>query len=233
MKNKQLSLIFFLSIQLFILALFIGFGDLFSTDILSILSILLCFIMTCFLFCKTTDYYIMIIAMSLTLIFEILLLFFNEFTLVPLITSTIIQVLYFLRSFIQSDYKKQNIIVRVSVTFICLLVSYFTLKERFDVLAFIFIIYIVSIFLNILFTIKDIGINNFFPIGLLILFVSASITMFLNIDSYTIVNVSFINYLQEMPFNIGKIFYIISQIVLTCSVFTVNRMSFSKLKKDN
>lgn len=233
MKNKQLSIIFFLSIQLFILALIVGFSDLFNINILSILSIFLCFIMTCFLFCKTTDYYIMISAMSLTLIAETLFLFFQGFPLIVLLILNTIQILYFLRNFIESEHKKENIIVRIPVVFICLTISYLVLKEKFDGIAFVFVLYITNLFLNILFTIKDIGINNLFPIGLLILFVHGSITMFLNIDSYTIVNVPFINYLNEIPFNIGTLIYIIGQIVLTCSVFTVNRRSFSKSKKDN
>lgn len=232
MKNKQIFLIFFLSFQLFILALLVGFSDVFNTNILSMLSILLCFITTCFLFCKTLDYCIMFSGMTLTLISKILL-FSQETTVAYLTTLTVIQILYFFRSFIQSSYKKQNIIVRISTIPICLLSAYFILKDKFDVISFVFILYMINLFLNILFTIKDIGINNFFPIGLLFLFIHASLVMFLNIDLYTIVNIPFIDYMQEMSFNISQIIYIIAQVILTCSIFTVNRMSFSKLKNDN
>jgi hypothetical protein len=106
------------------------------------------------------------------------------------------------------------------------------LKERTDVNALLWTTYIVNIFLNILFTIKDIGINNFFPIGLLILFIHGSLMMFLGIENYTTINVPFINFLQQLPFNVKAITYVPAQVILTCSVFTVNRMSFSSIGKE-
>ena len=233
MKNKQLSLIFFLIIQLYIYIMLINFNNLINAKILALTSSIFCFIIGLFMFCKTKDYFIMISALFFTLTTDIFSIFFKNRQVISLYLLNIVQILYFLRTLIESDHKKLNLFTRVLAIPICITCGYILLKERTDISAILWIIYTVNIFLNILFTIKDIGINNFFPIGLIFLFVDAVIMMFLSLENYTIVNIPFINLLQELPFNINIMFYLPAQVILTCSIFTVNRRSFSKIRKDD
>jgi len=232
MKNRQLSLIFFLFAELYIYIMQICFNAFINTKILSIVSSALCLIIGLFLFCKTKDYFIMICALFFTLISNISFNLFDNST-VGLVLLNLIQILYFLRTFIESDYKKLSCLTRIVSIPIFLTIGNLLLQERLDILAILWIIYIVNLFLNILFTIKDIGLNNFFPIGLLLLFIHGSLMMFLSLQDYTIVNVPFINFLEELPFDVKDMFYLPAQVVLTCSIFTVNRRCFSKIKKED
>ena len=99
-----------------------------------------------------------------------------------------------------------------------------------DYATIIWIIYIINLFINILFTIKEIGINNLFPIGLIFLLIHGMLMMFLSLENYTLVNIHLINTLMNLPFDIKTLFYLPAQVILTCSIFTVNRRSFSKIK---
>ena len=114
MKNKQLSLIFFLIVQLYLFTMVVNFNSFFNTKILSILSIFICLIVGIFMFCKTKDYYIMISAVFLTFIADLINLFFNDSLSVYLALLNIIQIFYFLRTYLESDYKKENLITRFS-----------------------------------------------------------------------------------------------------------------------
>lgn len=233
MKNRQLSLIFFLIIQLYIYVMLISYNTLINTKILSFISTILCFILALFMHCKTRDYIIMICALFLTLVADIFLIFFQNVPYVSIILLNIIQVLYFLRTYIESDFQRSNILTRLITIPICIFIGHYLLKEKMDITAILWIIYTVNIFLNILFTIKDIGINNFFPISLLFLFVHSSLLMFLSLEHYTIVNIPFVNFLQELPFDIKTMFYLPAQVILTCSIFTVNRRHFSKIQNED
>ena len=229
MKNKQSALIIFLLIQLYLYSMLICFSKYFNPRILLIISSLLCVIMTGFLFCKTKDYYIMLIAISLSFISD---LFIENIPVVSFFILNITQILYLCRTLLDSENKTFNITTRLVAIPICIFIGFMLLQDRMDLLAILWIIYTVNLFINILFAIKEIGLNNFFPIGLLGLFIYSSLTMFLALEDYTIVNVPFINSLANIPFNISLAFYIPAQIILTCSVFTVNRRCFSKIKNE-
>lgn len=230
MKNRQLILIFFLIAQLYIFGMIMCFNDIISTTVLSIVSTGLCVTLGIFMFCKRKDYYITMSALSLTLLADIFLLLVN--TTIGLFLLNIVQILYFLRTFLDSDSKKEDLIVRsISIPIIIALCFVF-LKEKTDINAILWCIYITNIFINLLFTIKEIGINNFFPIGLIFLFIHASLMMFIGLEDYIILNIPFINYLVELPFDVKTLFYLPAQVILTCSIFTVNRSAFSKIKDE-
>lgn len=232
MKNRQLSLIFFLIAQLYIFVMLISFNSLINTNLLLITSTSLCVIISTFMYCKTKDYLIMISAISLTLISDIFMIFFDNLHVIGLSILNIIQILYFLRTYVDSDYKKYNLITRAMFIPISLITAFVILKDRMDINSILWIIYIINLFINILFTIKEIGINNFFPIGLMFLLVHGVLMMFLSIENYTLVNIPFVNNLIELPFDIKTLFYIPAQVTLTCSIFTVNRRCFSKIKRE-
>jgi len=233
MKNKQLSLLFFLIIQLYLFAMIVNFNSFFNTKILSILSIFICLIIGVFMFCKTKDYYIMIAAIFLTLIADLVYLFLNDSLSIYLTFLNIIQIFYFLRTYLESDYKKENLTIRFSAIIIGILLGYVALKNQLDIPAILWIIYFINIFISILFTIKEIGLNNLFPIGLIFLFIHASLIMLFSLEDYTIINIPLVNFLQELSFDIKTAVYLPAQVILTCSIFTVNRRSFSKIPKED
>ena len=229
MKNKQSALIIFLLIQLYLYSMLICFSEYFNPRILLIISSLLCLIITVFLFCKTKDYYIMLTAIVLSFISD---LFIESIPILSFAILNITQILYLCRTLLDSENKTLNITSRLVAIPICIFAGFILLQERMDILAILWIMYTVNLFINILFAIKEIGLNNFFPIGLIGLFIFSALTMFLALENYTIVNVPFINSLANFPFNVSLAFYIPSQIILTCSVFTVNRRCFSKIKNE-
>lgn len=232
MKNKQLSLILFLFLQLYIYISLICFNDLINNEIMFIASSVICTIITTFMFCKTKDYFIMLTAISLSLISDIFFTFFDNLKYISLIILNIIQILYFLRIYLDSDYKKQNIITRL-ICIPCLIIATFlVLKNDTDIISILWIIFISNLFINILFTIKEIGINNLFPIGLLFLFIHGICLMFIGLENYVSFSINLVDIINNLPFNILHVFYIPSQVILTCSVFTVNRRCFSKIKQD-
>lgn len=233
MKNRQLSLIFFLIAQLYIYVLLICFNSFINVKVLSYTSIVLCFIIGIFMFCKTKDYYIMILSLFFTLIGDTFFIFFKNLSVIGLICLNITQILYFLRIYLDSEYKKANVLIRLISIPISIIIVFITLKNETDILAILWIMFSVNLFINILFTIKEIGINNFFPIGLLLMFIYGIAMMFIYLPNYLTTNVRFIDILIQLPFDIKWVFYLPSQVVLTCSIFTVNRKCFSKIKIDS
>ena len=185
------------------------------------------------MFCKTKDYYIMIAAIFLTLIADLVYLFLNDSLSIYLTFLNIIQIFYFLRTYLESDYKKENLTIRFSAIIIGILLGYVALKNQLDIPAILWIIYFINIFISILFTIKEIGLNNLFPIGLIFLFIHASLIMLFSLEDYTIINIPLVNFLQELSFDIKTAVYLPAQVILTCSIFTVNRRSFSKIPKED
>jgi len=232
MRNRQLSLIFFLIAELYLYVMLICFNSLINIKILSFLSILLCFIISLFMHCKTKDYYIMILALFFTLLSDIFFIFFDKLIVFGLISLNITQILYFLRIYIDSEYEKKNLINRVIFIPLGLIFCYLLLKERMDISSILWVIFIINLFINILFTIKEIGLNNFFPIGLLLLLMYSVSMMFVSLPNYININVPFIDFLIELPFDIKWAFYLPAVVVLTCSIFTVNRRSYSKINRD-
>lgn len=232
MKNRQLSLILFLFVQLYIYVMLVCFNSNINPKIMFISSSILCFIMGVFLFCKTKDYYIMISALFISLIGDFFFTFFNNSSYIGLICLNITQILYFLRIYLDSDYKKTNLLARIIIIPI-ILIAFIILKENFNFSVLLWITFITNLFINILFTIKEIGINNFFPIGLLFLFIYGAFIMIYNIENYVTVNLDFINIINNLPFDLRYVFYIPAQVTLTCSIFTVNRRVFSKIKNED
>ena len=232
MKNKQLSLILFLFAELYSYISLICFNDFISSKIMLLISMFLCLIISINLFCKTKDYYLMISAISISLICDIFFTFFNNLSYIGLIGLNIVQLLYFLRIYLESDYKKINVLSRIVALLIVTCIVILTLKEKADISAILWTWFTINLFINILFTIKEIGLNNLFPIGLLLLFAYSSCLMLTNISNYTNKNLQLLNFIENLPFNLNYVFYIPAQVVLTCSIFTVNRRCFSKIKQD-
>ena len=232
MKNKQISLILFLILQLYIYVMSISFTNLINTNILSLMSIILCFIIAIFMRCKTRDYIIMVTAISFTLIYDLLSIVLPN-NIISLFLLNVIQIIYFFRTYIDSESKKENILCRIMAIPICLFIGYIFLKNKITLDCILWIIYIINLFINLLFTIKEIGLNNLFPIGLIFLLIHGFILMFLSLENYISVNVYFINILTTLPFDIKTMFYIPAQTILTCSIFTVNRRCFSKVEKED
>lgn len=231
MKKRQLAMIIFLMTQLYIYVMQINFASFVNTKILSISSILLCFILAIYMHCKTKDYYIMVAAISLHLTIDIFIIFFDNLKIIYLTLLNILQIFYFFRIYLDSNYKKQNIITRIIVIPLAIIISFATLKSKMDFTVILWTIYSINLFLNILFTIKEIGINNLFPIGLLFLFAHSIIITILNIENYVSINIYLIDILEELPFNIKATFYLPAEVIITSSIFTVNRRSFSNYKE--
>ena len=82
------------------------------------------------------------------------------------------------------------------------------IEEKFDIIAMLWIIFITNLFLNIIFTIKEIGINNLFPIGLLLLLVYGINMMFVYLPNYISVNIRFIDIIIGLPLDIKLMFYL-------------------------
>ena len=59
--------------------------------------------------------------------------------------------------------KKSNVLTRLIALPLSIILCIVLLKEKTDITAILSTIYTINLFINILFTIKDIGINNFFP----------------------------------------------------------------------
>lgn len=232
MKNKQLSLILFLFAELYAYISLICFNDFISSKVMILIAMFLCLIISISLFCKTKDYYLMICAISISLICDIFFTFFNNLSYIGLIGLNIIQLLYFLRIYLDSDYKRSNILSRIIVLPIVTCIVILTLKEKADISAILWTWFTINLFINILFTIKEIGLNNLFPIGLLLLFIYSGCLMLTNVSNYTSKNLPLLNFIENLPFNLNYVFYIPAQVVLTCSIFTVNRRCFSKIKQD-
>lgn len=210
----------------------ICYNTLINIDTLAFSSTLLCLFITIFMHCKTKDYAIMITAFSLTIISDICFIFFDNLKVIGLIILNLIQLLYFLRTYIESEHKKSNALTRIIALPISILCCVILLKEKTDMTALLWTIYTVNLFINIIFTIKEIGINNFFPIALLFLFVHSSLMMFTALENYISTSVRFIDFLNELPFDIKQAVYLPAQVILACSVFTVNRLQFSKINKE-
>lgn len=171
-------------------------------------------------------------AIFFNLIYSFLSVFLQN-DILNLIILNIIQILYFLRIYTTSDYKFTNIITRIITIPILSMICFVLLKEKIDSLAILWVLFIANLFINVIFTIKEIGINNLFPIGLLILFMQGISMLFLNLNNYLNIQINFFDFLNDLPFPLELMFYIPAQVVLTCSIFTVNRKVWSRIEKDS
>ena len=232
MKNRQLSLIIFIFAQLYVYISLICFNNFMNSKIMALISVFLCFIISIFLFCKTKDYYLMLSAITISLISDIFFIFFDNLSYIGLIGLNIVQLLYFLRIYLDSDYKKSNVLSRIIVLPFITLITFLVLRDRINIEALLWVWFSTNLFINILFTIKEIGINNLFPIGLLLLFAFSASLMLTNVGNYINSNIRLLNFIENLPFDLTHVFYIPAQVVLTCSIFTVNRRCFSKIKQD-
>lgn len=233
MRNKQLSLILFLFLQIYIYISLISFNEIINDNIMFFASSLLCLIISLFLFCKTKDYYIMILAIFISVVGDVFFTFFKNLDYLGLMCLNLVQVLYFLRIYLDSDYKKYNLISRFIFLPVVTIITFLILKENTDVNAILWVLFTTNLFINILFTIKEIGLNNLFPMGLLLLFMFSTCILLSSLDPYLKSNIHFLNLIENLPFDIKNVFYIPAQVVLTCSIFTVNRRCFSKIKQDD
>lgn len=233
MKSRQLGLIIFLIIELYIYVFAMCFNQIVSTNILLIISSFLCFITGILLFCKTKDYYIVISALFLHLLTDTFSVIFDDLVIIRLIGFNIIQIFYFLRIYLDTQYKTLNLVSRSVSIMIFIILGYFLLNNKFNYIAILWILYISNLFINILMTIKEIGINNFFPISLLFMFIYGAFSMILYLENYVDINIPLVNILSNLPFDIRLMFYLPSEVIMTCSIFTVNRRSYSKKKEEN
>lgn len=232
MRNKQISLIIYLVAQLIIYSFTICFNDIFNENIMFIISSVLSLSLGIYLFCKTKDYYLMITSISINVLISVFNLSLTNFKYIIYSLLNIVQILYFLRIYINSETQKKDLLIRLLELSICIVFCLVLLKDKTNSIAILFTLYISNLFFNILYTIKDIGINNFFPIGLLLLFISSIFSLCIGIENYISVNVSFINIINDFPFSLVLTFEIPANVVLTCSVFTVNRRMFSKINNE-
>lgn len=232
MRNKQISLIIYLIAQLIIYSFTICFNDLFNENIMFIISSVLSLSLGIYLFCKTRDYYIMISSIGINVLISVFNLSLTNFKYIIYSLLNIVQILYFLRIYINSETQKKDLLIRLLELSICIVFCFLLLKDKTNSIAILFTLYISNLFFNILYTINDIGINNFFPIGLLLLFISSIFSLCIGIENYINVNVSFINIINDFPFSLVLTFEIPANVVLTCSVFTVNRRMFSKINNE-
>lgn len=232
MKNRQFALLIFVFMQLCIYLNIISLNKYINPKIMCLSSIVICLIITIFMFCKTKDYFIMLSAIILSLISDIFLFVLPSIKVVGYIILNIIQICYFLRIFIDSQYKKSNILVRIITIPLLVFIGVIVLENKIDVNVILWIIFITNLFINILWTIKEIGINNLFPIGLLFMFMYGISIMVLNLENYVSYNVSILNFINNLSFDLRYAFYIPAQTFLAASVFTVNRKCFSKIKQD-
>ena len=174
----------------------------------------------------------MLSSIILSLIGDIFIIVIPNLKIIGYIILNIIQILFFLRIYLDSDYKRNNIISRIIFIPLLVALNFIILKDSVTIFSILWTTFITNLFINILFTIKEIGLNNLFPIGLLFLFIYGSCLMFMELGNYVSVNMNFVNFLDNLSFDIRYIFYIPAQTILTCSVFTVNRKCFSKIKQD-
>lgn len=232
MKNRQLSLIIFICIQLYIYISIASLSEYINPKVMILSSSIICLGIALFMFCKTRDYFIMLAAIILSLISDTFITVISNLKIISFIILNLVQILYFLRIYLDSEYKKSNLIYRI--IFIPLLISlnFIILKDNVTIYSILWTTFITNLFINILFTIKEIGLNNLFPIGLLFLFIYGSSIMFMQLENYVSININFINFLNNLSFDITYIFYIPAQTILTCSIFTVNRRCFSRIKQD-
>ncbi len=232
MKNKQISLIIYLIAQLIIYSFTICFNNIFNENIMFIISSVLSFSLGIYLFCKTKDYYIMITSIGINVLISIFNLYLINFKYIVYFLLNLVQILYFLRIYINSENKKKDLIIRLIELVLGLVLSFILLRNKTDYISILFTLYISNLFFNILYTIKDIGFNNFFPIGLFILFISAIFSLFIGVEDYITVNIPFINIINDFPFSLVLMFEMPANVVLACSVFTVNRRMFSKINNE-
>lgn len=194
-----------------------------TNNIVSYLSIVLTFLFG-LIFIKNKKYnYLISLGLIFTLISDYFLVLNNPATenakCIAMTTFSVAQLIYFVYILLNSNNKKLklvNIISRVILSILMTIITCFVCGNKINYLAVISVFYYTNITLNLIFSLTEFKIFNYFAIAL-ILFVLCDTVIGLNsaIGVFIIVpETSIIYKIVFAPFNLAWLFYLPSQVLI-------------------
>ena len=210
----------------YILSVFIGISG--KNDIIDYASIVLNFLMgiLLFRFLKKNDSSIVLLALGFTVIADTGLILLEDVETISVFFFVLVQLCYAIRirQFSIVLPLKFDILVRFGLVIMCEVLALIVLKENFNGLIGVTLLYFVNIVINLFFTLINRKQNILFTLGLL-LFLLCDISLGLRMsgDFIDVSNNSLIQTITTAPIDLVWMFYFPSQVLIVLSM-KYNRM---------
>jgi len=210
----------------YILSVFIGISG--KNDIIDYASIVLNFLMgiLLFRFLKKNDSSIVLLALGFTIIADTGLILLEDVETISVFFFVLVQLCYAIRirQFSIVLPLKFDILVRFGLVIMCEVLALIVLKENFNGLIGVTLLYFVNIVINLFFTLINRKQNILFTLGLL-LFLLCDISLGLRMsgDFIDVSNNSLIQTITTAPIDLVWMFYFPSQVLIVLSM-KYNRM---------
>ena len=225
--NKQFALCYFCFFFLaqIVLGVFIQLTSDLTYSILSLSSVVLCFITAVIFFKRSRNYILTIIALFTTVCADLFLcdLFeFENIKVVAMLFFCLTQICYFLRIyFVQENISSRrfHLIIRLAVSTIAIAVTFFVLKDNANALAVITVFYFSNLLLNLGFAFSQFKRAPLFAIGLLIFcFCDILIGFEFLGDFLPVSETSIITKITDIDLNLAWVFYVPSQTLIATDI---------------
>ncbi|MDD3348361.1 MAG: hypothetical protein PHD85_01745 [Bacilli bacterium] len=210
----------------YILSVFIGISG--KNYIINYASIVFNFLMglLLFIFLKKNDSLIVLIALVFTLVADTGLIILEDVETISVFFFIFVQLCYAIRirQFSLKLPLKFDIIVRFGLVIMFEVIALVVLKENFNGLVLVALLYFVNFVINLFFTLMNIKQTILFALGLL-LFILCDISLGLRMlgDFIDVSNNSFIQAITTAPIDLVWMFYFPSQVLIVLSM-KYNRM---------
>ncbi len=194
-------------------------------------SIMLAFILPLIFLKSTPSHILTVCALFFTMIADFLLCGFINLTptiqTFSMISFLLVQTCYFVRIFIEQKTKTLKLVhalLRILVTLLAIITTFFVLKETANFLAVISVVYYANLLLNAVFSGINIKTSPYLFIGLILfaccdLFVGAQfIGDFISLPENSIFSI-----LLSIDFNMAWLFYLPSQVIISLSIANEKR----------
>ena len=222
-KFSIIATIVFLCIELvfFVLILW-GPGELIGT--LEFTSIAIAFCFSLLFFAKVSTIILTEIALFFTMTADFFLEIVKPMMQAVAMTSfLLVQLCYFARLFIELKTKKWkiiNLVIRAATICIAVVATIIVVKENFDYLSCISIVYFANLILNIILSFSEFKTSPLFAFGLL-LFLGCDVFIGLQAAAGVYLDIPTTSTLYKIiftPFNIAWLCYLPSQVLISTSV---------------
>lgn len=226
-----ISLVCFLVIEAILFALILFIPSVTNINPFCYISIVMCFLFGGFLFLSHRSKFalLVVIALFFTVVSDTFLVLLNKYLCVTtqslgMSSFLLVQVAYFFAIWILTKDKRElwaNIITRSALFIVLEVVGIIILRSSFNYLTFISLLYFANLLTNIVFAFFHVKEKPFLAIGLL-LFIGCDLFIGLQAlcDMLGISSSSVFYQIVYYPFNFSWLFYLPSQVLLACSIFS-------------
>ena len=185
-------------------------------------SILLSLIYAIFLFCERAEYMITLTGLICTAFADYFLVLIETPKQIPaMLFFTVTQISYFVLLYLRDGaHRRLHLATRGIFVSVFLILTFFVLGEKTDLLSIISIFYFSNLLINVIWAFYEFKKSSLFAIGLL-LFALCDVCVGLSVMSSSYITIpegTILDFLANPPINLAWVFYIPSQSLIALSI---------------